>query len=136
MPWYILNQTYHLFWCTAIHSLFQIDRLFLINRHGSSAACGLLSVQPTRIAQQRKVSLDFKSAAGCIDNWFIVQPLYAEKYFNDNPISTFPPCYVFQMIWPLGWFSLQVAMSVIGRKKLWKPLWCMYACMLNNSKRQ
>ena len=63
MPSYILNKTYTLFWCTAIHCLFQIDRQFLIGRHGSSAACGLLSLQPTIIAQQRKVSLDFKSAA-------------------------------------------------------------------------
>ena len=34
----------------------------------------------------------------------------------DNPISTFPPCYAFQMNWPLGGISIQVAMSVIGKK--------------------
>ena len=41
-------------------------------------------------------------------------PCMLEKDCNGNPISTFPPCYAFQMNWPLGWFSLQVAMSVIG----------------------
>ena len=25
-----------------------------------------------------------------------------EKDFNGNPVSTFPPCNAFQMIWPLG----------------------------------
>ena len=45
-------------------------------------------------------------------------PCMLEKECNDNSISTFPPCYEFHMIWPLGWFSLKVAMSVIG-KKLW-----------------
>ena len=41
-----------------------------------------------------------------------------EKDCNGNPISTFPPCYAFQMNWLLGIFSLNVAMSVIGKKKL------------------
>ena len=39
-----------------------------------------------------------------------------EKDFNGNPISNFPPCYAFQMNWPLGRFSLKVAVSVIGKK--------------------
>ena len=39
-----------------------------------------------------------------------------EKDCNGIPISTFPHCYAIQMIWPLGWFSLQVALSVIGKK--------------------
>ena len=29
-------------------------------------------------------------------------PCMLEKDYNGNPISTFPPCYAFQMIWPLG----------------------------------
>ena len=41
-----------------------------------------------------------------------------KKDFNGISISTFPPWYAFQMIWHLDWFSLYVAMSVIG-KNLW-----------------
>ena len=33
-------------------------------------------------------------------------PCILEKDCNGNTIFTFPPCYEFQMIWPLGWFSL------------------------------
>ena len=29
-------------------------------------------------------------------------PCMREKDSNGNPISTFPPCYAFQMSWPLG----------------------------------
>ena len=29
-----------------------------------------------------------------------------EKDCNGHPISTFPPCHAFQLIWPLGGFSL------------------------------
>ena len=29
-------------------------------------------------------------------------PCMLEKECNGIPISTFPPCYAFQMIWPLG----------------------------------
>ena len=43
-------------------------------------------------------------------------PCMLEKDCNGNPISTLPPCYAFQMNWPLGRFSLYVAMSVIGKK--------------------
>ena len=39
-----------------------------------------------------------------------------EKDCNGNPICTFPPCYAFQINWPLGRFSLYVAMSVKGKK--------------------
>ena len=46
-----------------------------------------------------------------------------EKDCNGNPISTFPPCYEFQMNWPLGRFSLQVAMSVIGKKNFETVVW-------------
>ena len=37
---------------------------------------------------------------GCllIDSWSCVHLLYAGKNCNGNPISTFPPSYVFQMI--------------------------------------
>ena len=35
--------------------------------------------------------------AGLVSN-----PSMLEKDCNGNPISTFPPCYAFQMIWPLG----------------------------------
>ena len=45
-------------------------------------------------------------------------PCLLEKDCNSDPISTFPPCYAFQMNWPLGRFSLKVAMSVIGKKTL------------------
>ena len=38
---------------------------------------------------------------------YTVHPMYAgKKDCNVNPISTFPPCYAFQMNWPLGRFSL------------------------------
>ena len=43
-------------------------------------------------------------------------PCMLEKDCNGNPISNFPPCYAFQMNWPLGRFSLKVVMSVIGKK--------------------
>ena len=33
-------------------------------------------------------------------------PCMLEKDCNGNPISNFPPCYAFQMNWPLGRFSL------------------------------
>ena len=33
-------------------------------------------------------------------------PCMLEKDCNGNPISTFPPCYAFQMNWPQGRFSL------------------------------
>ena len=45
-----------------------------------------------------------------------IVPCMLEKDCNGNPIFTVPPCYAFQMNCPLGWFSLQVAMSVIGKK--------------------
>ena len=32
----------------------------------------------------------------------VSMPCMLEKDCNGNPISTFPPCYAFQMIWPLG----------------------------------
>ena len=32
----------------------------------------------------------------------VSSPCMLEKDCNGNPISTFPPCYAFQMIWPLG----------------------------------
>ena len=35
-----------------------------------------------------------------------VFPCMLEKDCNGKPISTFPPCYAFQMNWPLGRFSL------------------------------
>ena len=43
-------------------------------------------------------------------------PCMLEKDCNGNSISNFPPCYAFQMNWPLGRFSLLVVMSVIGKK--------------------
>ena len=43
-------------------------------------------------------------------------PCMLEIDRNSNPISTFPPCYAFQMNWSLGRFSLYVIMSVIGKK--------------------
>ena len=41
-----------------------------------------------------------------------------KKDCNGISISTFTPCYAFQTIWPLEWFSLYVAMSITG-KNLW-----------------
>ena len=39
----------------------------------------------------------FLKIAGLVSISFML-----EKDYNGNPISTFPPCYSFQMIWPLG----------------------------------
>ena len=32
--------------------------------------------------------------------------VFISNLYVSNPISTFPHCYAFKMIWPLGWFSL------------------------------
>ena len=51
-----------------------------------------------------------------------------EKDCNDISICTFPPCHAFQMVWPLDWFSLYVALSVIWKKSL-KQLWLLYCAV-------
>ena len=60
-------------------------------------------------------------------------PCMLKKDCNGISISTFPPCYAFQMIWPLDWFSLYVAMSVIGIN-LWNSCgvntYCHHHCSL------
>ena len=62
---------------------------------------------------RRKYNIvNFKSSWGClrIDCWSCVHPLYAGKNCNGNPISTFPPCYAFQIIFTA--FSPRLIQSI------------------------
>ena len=75
-----------------------------------------------------KHNLDhFKSLWGwlLIDSWSCVHPLYAGKNCNGNPISTFPHCYAFQMIFTtlaprlIQSISRNVHNKIRALKRLW-----------------
>ena len=68
---------------------------------GASAVEGL---QSTGLPHLVLLGYSGHSIMAAADSAVVLSEL--DVQLNGNPISTFPPCYAFQMIWTLGGFSL------------------------------